>query len=364
MGRVAPPLLNQGSRFEITSGDSNRALVQLMFPGATPPPRRAKLVGAPPRTRPRPRWFRIALGRVVLLILAGACAAPKGPGLTAPAPPPGPPPPSAPSPAQAPQAADPFAPPDRTQPPWSQTPVKLLGIGEVETGTAAGGSTWRIGTARGTIWVWRPAGYRPRDAGVVVYLHGYYTTVDQAVIDHRLAEQFAAGGRDAIHMAAEAPAWNGEEGVWPDLDELLAVAFRGARLKPPRGPVVVVGHSGAFRPILAWLGHPRLEEIVLLDGLYRGEAQFRTWLMGAGPQAHHRLVLVSGETLSAGVALAASVPGAVSLPEVPAPDRGLEGAARTARLVHLKSQLDHMAIVESGEVLPPLLRASHLAPLN
>jgi hypothetical protein len=307
--------------------------------------------------------MRIGAPLLALISLAAACAAPQGPATSSPAP--GPPaPPQAPPRAQAPPSTDPFAPPDRTQAPWSQTPVKLLGIGEVQTGPVAGGAGWRIGTSRGTVWAWRPAGFRPRDAGVLVYLHGYYTTVDQAVLDHRLAEQFAAGGRNALHVVAEAPAWNGEDGVWPDLDELLAETWRRTGLKPPPGPVVVVGHSGAFRPILAWLGHPRLEEVLLLDGLYRGEAQFKGWLQGAGPPARRRLVLVSDETFPAAEALAASVPGAVSLGEVPAPDGGLEGAARTARLVHLKSQLGHMAIVESGEVLPPLLRATRLAPLR
>jgi hypothetical protein len=248
--------------------------------------------------------------------------------------------------------------------PWSQTPVGLLGIGEVETGTVAGGASWRVGTTHGVLWAWRPPGYRPRDAGVCIYLHGYFTTVDQAVLDHRLADQFAASGRNALFIVAEAPAWNGEDGVWPDLDELLAETFRRTGLKPPPGPVVVVGHSGAWRPILSWLGHPRLEEVLLLDGLYRGEAQFKGWLQGNVSPRPRRLVLVSDETLPAAEAFSAGVPGAVSLPEVPPFDRGLEGAARTARFVHLKSQHPHMAIVESGEVLPVLLRASHLPALR
>ena len=308
-------------------------------------------------------------------LLLSACVAPQGP----------PPPPASTGPArpatpparpQAPQSTDPFAPPDRSQTPWSQTPVRLLGIGDVETAVTAGGASWRMGTARGTLWVWRPAGYQPRDAGTCVYLHGYFTTVDQAVLDHRLAEQFASSGRNALFIAAEAPAWNGEEGVWPDLDELLAETFRRTGLKPPPGPVVVMGHSGAFRPILSWLSHPRLEEIVLLDGLYRGEAQLRGWLLGQGNGNGHgqgkgsggarprRLVLVSDETFPAAEALAATVPGALSLPMLPPPDGGLEGPARSARLVHVKSQHTHMAIVESGEVLPVLLRSSHLAPLR
>lgn len=301
------------------------------------------------------------LGAPVLVALAAlGCVAPQGPGTTPTAPPTASPPPPRP---QATQSGDPFAPPDRTQSPWSQTAIRLLGIGEVETGTAAGGATWRIGTTRGTVWVWRPAGYRPRDAGTCLYLHGYYTTVDQAVADHRLAEQFAASGRNALFIAAEAPAWNGEEGVWPDLDELLAETLRRTGLKPPPGPVVVMGHSGAFRPILSWLSHPRLEEILLLDGLYRGEAQLRGWLLGNGGRPR-RLVLVSDETLPAAEALAASVPGALSLPEVPAPDAGLDASARSARLVHLKSQHAHMAIVESGEVLPVVLRGSRLGELQ
>jgi hypothetical protein len=123
---------------------------------------------------------------------------------------------------------------------------------------------------------------------------------------------------------------------------------------------VVVGHSGAFRPILGWLGHPKLEEVLLLDGLYRGEAQFRGWLLQGGAGSRRRLVLVSDETLSSAEALAASTPGALSLGEIPPLDPGLEEPARAARLVHLKSQHAHMAIVESGEVLPVLLRGSHL----
>lgn len=300
---------------------------------------------------------------LLALALLAACASPQGPGTGTPAPGQGSPA-REPARSQAPPSTDPFAPPDRTQAPWSQTPVPLLGIGEVEAGVAAGGASWRIGTARGTVWAWRPAGYRARDAGTCVYLHGYFTGVDQAVLDHRLAEQFAASGRNALFIAAEAPSWNGEDGVWPDLDELLAETFRRIGLGQPPGPVVVVGHSGAFRPILAWLGHPRLEEVVLLDGLYRGEAQFKGWLQANGTPRPRRLVLVSDETFSAAEALAAGVPGALSLGEVPPADGTLDGPGRQARLVHLKSQHTHMAMVEGGEVVPVLLRGSRLSALR
>jgi hypothetical protein len=261
-------------------------------------------------------------------------------------------------PAQAPGVA---APPDRARPPWSSAPVPLLAIGAVETGQAAGGAWWRIGTPRGAVVAWRPAGYHPREAGVVVYLHGYFTTVDQAVADHRLFEQFRQSGRSALFIAPEGPAWNGEDPVWPDLAALVGEVCGRTGLTPPRGPLVVAAHSGGYRTTLLWLGDGRLEEILLLDGLYRGEEQLRGWLE-APTQVVRRLVLVGDETRDRAEALAAATPGAVTLPRVPPLRPGLEGAARTARLVAIRSQLPHMAIVERGEVLPVLLRATRLAP--
>jgi len=264
-------------------------------------------------------------------------------------------------PAQVPPAA-PGAPstPVRTALPWSQAPIPALAIGEVQQSDAAGGAAWRIGTARGAVVAWRPPGYRSREAGVVVYLHGYFTSTDQAVADHRLLEQFLASGRNALFVVPEAPAWNGEESVWPALTELLEEVFSRTGLTPPPGPLVVAAHSGGFRPTLLWLGEPRLEEILLLDGLYRSEDQFRGWLESGPPGRRRRLVLVGDETAAKGDQLAAVVGGAVVLPRVPALRPGLDGAARTARLVSIRSQFPHMAIVESGEVLPVLLQATRL----
>jgi len=266
---------------------------------------------------------------------------------------------SAPAPQAAPPSppAGPLPPPDRSQAPWSQAPVKLLAIGAVEVGEAAGGAYWRVGTSRGAVLAWRPAGYRSREAGLVVYLHGYFTTVDQAAQEHRLFEQFRQSGRNALFIVPEAPAWNGEESVWPELPRLLEEVARRTGLTLPKGPLLVSAHSGGFRTVLLWLGEPRIEEIHLLDGLYRAEDRFRSWLESAPPGAPRRLVLIGDETQSSVALLAATVAGAVVLQEVPPATPGLTGAAR---LVAIRSQLPHMAIVESGAVIPVLLRASRL----
>jgi hypothetical protein len=258
----------------------------------------------------------------------------------------------------------PLPPPDRTQAPWSQAPVGLLAIGAVEVGEAAGGGFWRMGTPRGVVLAWRPGGYRAREAGLVIYLHGYYTTVDQAAQEHRLFEQFRDSGRNALFIVPEAPAWNGEESVWPELPRLLDEVARRTGLGLPKGPLVVAAHSGGFRTVLRWLDDPRVEEIELLDGLYRSEDRFRAWVETAVGGVLRRLVLIGDETQSSVALLASTVAGAVVLQEVPPPGVGLTGPARTARLLAIRSQHPHMAIVESGEVVPVLLRATRLSAVR
>jgi hypothetical protein len=258
-----------------------------------------------------------------------------------------------PPPAPAPQ---PPGPPDKTQPPWSQTQVTPLAVGAVEREKLAGGRHLRIGTTRGSVHVWLPPGYAPKTAGIALYVHGYYTDVDQAFADHRLAEQFQASGRNAMFIAGEAPGWNGEDVQWPVLGELLQEVAARTGLALPPGPVVVAGHSGAIRTILPWLLHPRVEEVLLLDALYRGEDEVEAWL-AAAPPGHRRVVLLGDETAQRTEGWLDSMPRALHrdrFPEV------LPPAERRASLVYYRSQYEHMAIVTGGRVLPLLLRGSRL----
>ena len=217
----------------------------------------------------------------------------------------------------------------------------------------------RLGTEHGVVHAWRPRGYRHRSAGVVVYLHGYYTDVDQAWADHRLAGQFRASGRNALFLAVEAPSWNGEEPSWPTLAELLTAVEQLAKLEIPAGPIVVAGHSGGFRGIVPWLADPRIGEVLLLDGLYQSERSWAEWL-DAAPSGKRRLVLVGLETAARSEAWLPSRPGAVFLRRVPGKARGLMPAERAAPVLYMRSQHDHMAIIERGEVLPLLLRNGQL----
>src|SRR5512133_1400020 len=51
---------------------------------------------------------------------------------------------------------------------------------------------FRLRSRHGPIHVWHPAGYDPKSAATVVYVHGYFADVDDAWSEYRLRDQFAA----------------------------------------------------------------------------------------------------------------------------------------------------------------------------
>lgn len=145
----------------------------------------------------------------------------------------------------------------------------------------------RVETPPGPILV-RP-GARDR---AVVYVHGYRDDVDSAVRRHGLAAQFPT---DAAVLVPEAPSSRDEAVRFPDLGQLLSLAgVPGAR-------VLAIGHSGAYRTLLKWLDAPELREVVLLDALYGGSADFERWARLPG----RRLSVVGRDTAEASRALAA-----------------------------------------------------------
>lgn len=227
-----------------------------------------------------------------------------------------------------------------------------------------GGEHLRIETEHGPIHLWRPAGYDGRTAGMVIYIHGYFTSVDQAWVNDRLAEQFGDSGRNALFMAVEAPRGNYEDVSWMSFEDLLRNVENRTPFSLPHGPLVVVGHSGAYRTILPWLSEPRLQHVILLDGLYSGQPEFRFWLHPQQRDKPHYLVLVSNDTWRQSNRFAHHIYGAARRQSIP--DRPSSFTLREihARLLYLRSQYDHDAIVSSGKVIPLLLQISPLSTLD
>jgi hypothetical protein len=229
--------------------------------------------------------------------------------------------------------------------------------------TEAGGQHLRIETDHGPIHLWRPVNYEPRTAGIVVYVHGYFTSVDQGWSDGHLATQFSDSGRNAVFIAVEAPRSSSEDVSWKSLADLLRTVQDSVAFPLPRGPLVVVGHSGAYRTVLFWLFEPRVQHVILLDGLYSGQSEFRSWLRPQPRTKPHTMVLVSIDTWRQSNRFARRIYGTARRRYVPARSSSFVPRETHARLLYLRSQYEHSEIVSSGKVIPVLLEISPLKPL-
>jgi hypothetical protein len=228
------------------------------------------------------------------------------------------------------------------------------------TTAVATGKHHRLETDHGVVHVWVPAGYQPERAALVVYVHGYYTDVDAAWTDHRLAEQFALSAVDAVFIACEAPSGRRQPVSWAALDELVGAALGDAGIVRPLGPMIAIGHSGAYRTLLEWLDDPLLDHIVLVDAAYGEIEPFEAWVR-ASPR--HRLIDVTEDTVRWSEELARDLAdlSPVLVERMPADDRDWPDGARDARLVTIRAPWSHMDLVTDGMVLPMVLR---LLPLE
>ena len=223
----------------------------------------------------------------------------------------------------------------------------------------AGGLHWRIKTEAGAVHVWVPPGYNRATAGTVVYVHGYYTDADGAWKDHGLAKQFKASGQNAIFIVPDAPSGNSEEVHWPALTDLRKAVSR-ANIKLPDGPVVVIGHSGAFRTVMKWVDHKLVTQVILLDALYGGERAFDDFINSGSRAAQHKLTVIGSDTATESKAFIKKYPFAVVRDRMPDSIAGFKKREKTAKLLYVRSQYGHMQIVTGGKVIPLLLRLTPL----
>ena len=228
------------------------------------------------------------------------------------------------------------------------------------TNPEAGGEDLRLETRHGPLHLWRPANYDSRTAGIVVYIHGYLTSLDQTWATDRLAMQFHDSGRNALFIAIEAPQSINEEVSWTSLADLLRTVEDRAPYPLPHGPLVVMGHSAAYRTILLWLNDPRVQYVILLDALYIGEPQFRIWLSPHSRGRTHRMVLVANDTRLQSNQFSRHIYGTARRRSIPAKATSFTLRETQSRLLYLRSQYDHNEIINGGMVIPVLLQISPL----
>ena len=242
--------------------------------------------------------------------------------------------------------------------------VKDDGEGRLEKkeDIVAGGTHWRIKTRAGAVHVWVPANYDRATAGTVVYVHGYWTDADGAWREHRLARQFRASRQNAMFIVPDAPSANEDSVKWPALKDLRKAIAR-ANIRIPDGPTIVIGHSGAFRTIMQWVDHRAVEQIILLDAMYAGESAFNEFIKTGKRADQHKLIVVAAGTAQSSESFAKKYKFAVAREKMPSSYDGFTKRERRAKLLYVRSQFEHNAIVTSGKVIPLLLRLTALKAL-
>lgn len=213
----------------------------------------------------------------------------------------------------------------------------------------------RFGTKdKGPVHVWRPRGYQRETAEIVLYLHGFYTDVDKAMLEHQLATQFRDSGKNALFIVPEVRSWRTDALLWTDLEELLLLVEKRTRLKRPAGGITVVGHSGGYKNVAEFLKHEALSRVVLVDGLYGNDDDFKKWLEAAS--GVHQLVLIGFDTQQHTEWFLRKQPAAVRLDDLPYLFDELPTAIARAHVLYLQDErFDHMGLVTSGRLLPWLL---------
>jgi hypothetical protein len=242
--------------------------------------------------------------------------------------------------------------------------VKDDGDGPLEKteDTVLDGRHWRIKTSQGAVHVWVPPGYDRATAGTVVYVHGYWTDSDGAWKDHQLARQFKMSHQNALFIVPDAPS-SREMGVqWPALTDLRRAVQR-ANIKMPDGPIVVMGHSGAFRTVMQWVDHRLVDQIILLDAMYAGEYAFDEFIKSGKRADEHKLIVIGAAVAQASEAFAGKYKFAKAREGVPDSMSGFTKEERRAKLLYIRSQYDHYAIVKSKKVIPLLLKVTRLKAL-
>jgi len=233
---------------------------------------------------------------------------------------------------------------------------------EKKEDTVAGGRHFRIKTAQGSVHVWFPANYDRSTAGTVVYVHGYWTDADGAWRDYELARQFRASKQNAMFVVPDAPSSNEESVHWPALSDLRKAVSR-ANIKIPDGPVVVMGHSGAFRTVMQWVDNRVVDQIILLDAMYAGESAFDEFIKSGKRADDHKLIVVAASTAQESKSFANKYKFAVAREKMPDSVGGFSKRERGAKLLYIRSQYEHMQIVTGKKVIPMLLRVTPLKAL-
>lgn len=190
----------------------------------------------------------------------------------------------------------------------------------------------RVLTARGPVHLWCPTDGEPEL--LLVYVHGYFDSVDDAFAEHGLVRQVSGSGVRALLVMIEAPTGPREAVRWETFSALESTVRPLVSSWPRR--VVAMGHSGGNRTLRAWTKEGRVTDLVLLDAFYGDPSPWTRFLQDV-PSGRLELV------------------GVLTFGKAEAWQRSLAPALK-ARVQQRRADTNHMGVVTDGVWLPKLLR--------
>jgi hypothetical protein len=144
-----------------------------------------------------------------------------------------------------------------------------------------------------TVGLFLPHGYRPAaKVNVLIYLHGWSSSVRKAIVQYKLREQIVASGQNIVLVFPEGPrdvADSGcgkledKGGLKRLVEESLATLLSAGKIKQETiGHVLIAGHSGAYRGLACCADHggldAELSDVCLLDSSYGNLEMFVNWV--------------------------------------------------------------------------------------
>lgn len=129
---------------------------------------------------------------------------------------------------------------------------------------------------------------------LVFWFHGWGNSIDSAIKQYQLLEQFDASGRNAIFVFPEGPK-NAPDSYGGKLEqpkifqqlvsEIRRKLYENSVVKDKRnynGPdqydITLAGHSGAYRVISRIINKTPVNEVILFDAMYGGNDAYLEWL--------------------------------------------------------------------------------------
>jgi len=146
--------------------------------------------------------------------------------------------------------------------------------------------------ADSSVAIFIPKGFQPSSkTDVVIYFHGWRNTIDSALAQFKLIEQFSESMINAIFVFPEGPknspdSFAGKleekEGLHNLLEEVTKFLFSKRIITTADiGNIIIAGHSGAYRAIafsVAQGGYTKnISDVILFDALYAETDKFVDW---------------------------------------------------------------------------------------